>query len=241
MHAHLRPSLLVLTGLGVLLLSGCAKAMVSATRPTAGNVARPDRVIVHDFAVTPRDVGLDRGLGPRAAREVSAGPQSEEEVRVGQAVARALSDKLVQNLRDHGINAARAGEKGSPGPTTASVTGEFLRIDQGDRTLRTMVGFGLGGSELRTRIHIYQGAGRSARLVAEGETSTQSGLKPGIGVMLPLGAAAGTAATAAVVSGSTTIASEAFFATVEADARRTAEAVAERIGDYYRRQGWAWR
>ncbi len=168
MHAHLRPSLLVLTGLGVLLLSGCAKATVSATRPTAGNVARPDRVIVHDFAVTPRDVGLDRGLGPRAAREVSAGPQSEEEVRVGQAVARALSDKLVQNLRDHGINAARAGEKGSPGPTTASVTGEFLRIDQGDRTLRTMVGFGLGGSELRTRIHIYQGAGRSARLVAEG-------------------------------------------------------------------------
>ena len=225
MHAHLRPSLLVLTGLGVLLLSGCAKATVSATRPTAGNVARPDRVIVHDFAVTPRDVGLDRGLGPRAAREVSAGPQSE----------------LVQNLRDHGINAARAGEKGSPGPTTASVTGEFLRIDQGDRTLRTMVGFGLGGSELRTRIHIYQGAGRSARLVAEGETSTQSGLKPGIGVMLPLGAAAGTAATAAVVSGSTTIAGEAFFATVEADARRTAEAVAERIGDYYRRQGWAWR
>jgi len=31
MHAHLRPSLLVLTGLGVLLLSGCAKATVSAT------------------------------------------------------------------------------------------------------------------------------------------------------------------------------------------------------------------
>ena len=116
-----------------------------------------------------------------------------------------------------------------------------LDFAQGDRTLRTMVGFGLGGSELRTRIHIYQGAGRSARLVAEGETSTQSGLKPGIGVMLPLGAAAGTAATAAVVSGSTTIASEAFFATVEADARHTAEAVAERIGDYYRRQGWAWR
>src|SRR5207247_11453577 len=98
MHAHLRPSLLVLTGLGVLLLSGCAKATVSATRPTAGNVARPDRVIVHDFAVTPRDVGLDRGLGPRAAREVSAGPESEETVRVGQADARALSDKLVQNL-----------------------------------------------------------------------------------------------------------------------------------------------
>jgi hypothetical protein len=30
-------------------------------------------------------------------------------------------------------------------------------------------------------------------------------------------------------------------AALEADARRTAEAVADRIGDYYRRQGWPWR
>jgi hydrogenase maturation factor HypE len=104
--------------------------------------------------------------------------------------------------------------------------------------MRTLVGFGLGGSEVRTRVQVYQGAGPNAKLVGEAETNTRGSLKPGMGVLLPVGAAAGTVATTAVVAGGTTITSEAFFATVEADAKRTAEAVAKRIGERYRQQGW---
>jgi Domain of unknown function (DUF4410) len=224
--------------LSALVIAGCAKATVTPTRPAATSLPRPDRIIVHDFAVTPADVALDRGLGPRVMRDTAAASQTDEEVRIGQAVSKALTDNLVSKLREQGINAQRAIEAAPPGPTTASVVGHFLSVDQGDRTMRTLIGFGLGSSEVRTRVQVYQGAGPNARLVGEAETNTRGGLKPGMGVMLPIGAAAGTVATTAVIAGGTTITSEAFFATVEADARRTAEAVAKRIVGYYRERGW---
>ena len=45
-------------------------------------------------------------------------------------------------------------------------------------------------------------------------------------------------ATAAAVSGTTTVASEKFFATVEEDANRTAKEIAKKIIQYYTRHGW---
>lgn len=227
-----------LLGLSLLLVAGCAKATTSPMQLAPEGIARPDRILVYDFAVNAREVTLDRGLGPRLAREGGAATQSEEELRVGRAVSEALARHLVEELRGLGIETARA--TGGPLPTdiTVSVTGRFLSIDQGDRTKRTVVGFGLGGSEIRAWVQIYQSAGTRTRLLAEGETVTESSMKPGLGVLLPVGAAAGTLGTTAVVAGGTTVVSEAALATVEADAKRAAKDIAERIAGYYRRQGW---
>lgn len=227
-----------LLGLGLLLAAGCAKATTTSMQLAPEGVPRPDRVLVYDFAVNAGEVTLDRGLGPRLAREGGAATQTEEELRIGRAVAEALARHLVEELRGLGIEAARA--TGGPLPTdiTVSITGRFLSIDQGDRTKRTLVGFGLGGSEVRTWVQIYQSAGARTRLLAEGETVTESNMKPGLGVMLPVGAVAGTLATTAVVAGGLTVLSEAALATVEADAKRTAKDIAERVAGYYRRHGW---
>jgi hypothetical protein len=70
--------------------------------------------------------------------------------------------------------------------------------------------------------------------VAEGETVTQSGLKPGMGPMVGVGAIGGRAGTAAAISGATTVVSESFFQTVEADAKRTAKEIADHITAYYK-------
>jgi hypothetical protein len=40
------------------------------------------------------------------------------------------------------------------------------------------------------------------------------------------------------VAGITTITSEEFYETVEADAKRTAAKLADWVADYYRQQGW---
>jgi hypothetical protein len=199
---------------------------------------KPDRVLVYDFAVTPDDVALDRGIGKKAIRGSGSAAQTAEEIRVGRAVARALSKNLVKELRNRGINAHHASQARPPENTTASIKGRFLRIDQGNRSARTMVGFGLGGTQVRTLIQFYQGAGRNTRLVGEAKTSTKSNLKPGLGVMLGVGAAAGTLAMAGAVGGTTTVASETVLATVEADAKRMAKAVAERVANFYRKRGW---
>jgi hypothetical protein len=75
-------------------------------------------------------------------------------------------------------------------------------------------------------------------LVTEGEVKTASSLKPGLLTTLGVGAAAGTIATAAPVSGGLAVGSEALLVSVEADAKRAAKAVAERLIQGYRDRGW---
>jgi len=227
-----------LLGLSATILFSCAKAQVVPITVASEGLPKPDYIAVYDFAVTSGDVQLDRGVGAKMIRDAPGSFQTEEEVHVGRAVAEALSKKLVEELRKKGITTYRASHAPSASSTTASITGQFRQIDQGNRTLRTVVGFGFGGSKLGTSIQFYQGKGREAKLVGEAETLTESSLKPGIGVLFPVGAGVGTVAAAAAVSGTSTVAMEKFFATVEADAKRTAEAIAKRIIKYYERHGW---
>jgi hypothetical protein len=158
-------------------------------------------VLVYDFAVTPADAEIERRSGSAV--------QTEEDVQVGKALARALSVNLVSELRRRGIEADRAGDTDRPGETTASVRGAFLRTDSASPT-NVPVGFTLRGGQVRTRVLLFQGTGLKLQTVGEGETVTASGLTPG---------RPGEAA-------------------IDADAKRTAEVLAERIAGYYRREGW---
>jgi len=185
----------------VFLLAGCAETTMTPTFRATRGLSRPDRVLVFDFAVTPEEAGAERRSG--------VAPQTEEDVRVGKALTRALSANLVAELRSRGIEADRAGDGAAPGDRTASIRGRFLRSDGGGNGTTT-VGFALRDGQVRTRVQLFQGTGLKMQLVGEGETVTPSGLKPG---------AAGDA-------------------TVDADAKRTAQVLAERIAGYYREEGW---
>jgi hypothetical protein len=199
-HRFGSPPVIVSYLLG-LLFAGCAQTTLTSTFPATKGLPRPDRVLVYDFAVTPEQEFERRSGSP---------VQTEEDVRVGKALARALSERLVLELRSRGIEADRAGETARPGDTTASIRGAFLHTDRSDSTTHVPVGFTLRGGQVRTRVNLFQGAGLKLQIVGEGETVTPSGLKPG-------------AVRDAVIT---------------ADAQRTAEVLAERIAQYYRRGGW---
>lgn len=187
--------------LAVFLFGGCAETSVSPTFRATKGLPKPDRVLVFDFAVTPEEAGAERRSG--------AAVQTDEDVRVGKALARAVSLQLVSELRSRGIESHRATDSAAPGETTASVRGGFLRTDGGDGASNT-VGFTLRGRQIRTRVQLVQGTGLNLQLVGEGEIVTPSGLKPG------------TAGDPAV----------------SADAKRIGQALAERIADYGRQEGW---
>jgi len=228
----------LILGLSATIFFGCAKALVVPTQVAGTGLPKPDHIAVYDFAVTPDDVQLDRGAGPEMIRNVKGKSQTTEEIRVGRVVAEALSEKLVYELRSKGITSYRARTAPPPTSVSVSIKGQFKQVDEGNRTLRTVVGFGFGGSKLGTSLQVYQGTGANLKLVGQAETMTESSLKPGIGALFPVGAAVGTVATAAAVSGTTTVLSEKFFATVEEDANRTAKEIAKRIIKYYTRHGW---
>jgi hypothetical protein len=229
----LRGAALGLLALGAFAI-GCAQTDVDVTRRTVNALPMPDLVVVRNFAVTKQEVELDAGIAPSMIRAVSGEVEGTDAVKVGHAAANALAEELVKELNEKKIAAVRGDRSMRVGSTTAIIVGQFQTLDEGNQTLRTLVGFGLGGSEVRTHVETYQGG----MLISEADTSANSGYKPGAGVTLGIGAAAGSAVTAAAVAAGTTTVSELFMTSVNAGARRTAREIADKIEEAYEKRGW---
>ncbi len=224
---------LVLFGLVLVILGGCATAKVDKTKKTTGPLPRPDMVIVNDFAVTSAEVKLDQGVVSKAMRDSDSRSISEEENKVGHMVASKLSEFLVEELREVGIEATRASSQVTPSSTTLMLSGQFITIDEGNQTKRVWVGFGLGRTDLRTRIQAIQGG----QLIAEAETVARCSIKPGMLTSLGIGGAAATVVPIVVGTVITGV-SEAFLAIVEKDAKHTAKEVAKEVKKAYQDRGW---
>jgi len=224
---------LLSTGMLLAVVGGCAKANVDPTMTASRTMPKPDMIIVNNFGIDPAEVKLDRGLLAKTMRDAEGKTPNEEEAQVGRLVAEKLAVTLVEELKEAGIAATRPGPTVKPTSTTVILNGEFLTVDQGNQSARVWVGFGLGGSELRTRIQAIQ----SGELIAQADTSTKSSLKPGMLTSAGASAAAGTGTAVAVGAVGTGL-SETFTATVEADARRTAKEVAKKIRKGYEERGW---
>src|SRR2546428_10808181 len=74
-------------------------------------------------------------------------------------------------------------------------------MDGGNRLRRMVIGFGVGGTDLRTKVQVYQGTEAAPLLLQEFEAKAERSKKPGMGPMVGVGAAATSAASAAAVSG----------------------------------------
>jgi hypothetical protein len=225
--------------LAVFLLVGCAPTKVDTTGEYTGKepLARPNRVLVYDFAVSPDDVSLNSAIGTKLANLVKGSPKNEEQLKVGRAVAKALSEGLVKEIQDLGLPAERATVVEPLVSKTLAIEGQFLSINEGNRLRRMVIGFGVGGTEVKTQVQVSLGTDSGRQLVQEFETAAQSSKKPGMGPMVGVGAAASTAGTAAAVSGGVGVATE-FNQTVEGDAKRTAKEVAKTLSRFFFSQGW---
>ena len=121
---------------GAILLVGCGAATTVTPLVRAGDtLTRPDRLLVYDFEVTPVETDLERGSESGISGSAASDAQTDEEIQVGKAMAKALTGSVVRELRSRGIeNVYRATDASAPGEDTASIKGRFLRLGQGDRT-----------------------------------------------------------------------------------------------------------
>jgi len=121
--------------------------------------------------------------------------------------------------------------------TILQIRGQFLSIDEGNRTQRVVIGLGRGRSDVRAAVQVYETLEEGRTLVAHLEADAKSGCKPGaaetMGVSAAVGAATATAATAAGSAGS-----EIFGTNVEADAKRMARGLARQLGEFFVNKGW---
>ena len=96
----------------LLLVAGCATtATVTPTVRAPAGLPRPDRVLVNDFEIANADSDLSPETSSlRSSRGTGGAARTEEEMRVGKAAAKVLTDSLIQELRSRGIEAQRASE-----------------------------------------------------------------------------------------------------------------------------------
>jgi hypothetical protein len=187
-----------------LFLAGCTTTTtITPTVRAPAGLPRPDRVLVNDFEVANADTELSEDLVPPVARGTGAAARTEDEVRVGKAAAKVLTDSLIQELGSRGIDAQRASEAAPPEMNTLSIRGRFLWRDKDD-------------GKMRARIWYYQGSGVNSRLVAQADADISSDSKRGANV----------------------VGTSAYAGAQEADARRMARELADRVVRYYREQGW---
>lgn len=105
------------------------------------------------------------------------------------------------------------------------VAGTYDRVNQGSRVLRTIVGFGAGGTKLETRVQVFADSGKESTQFLSLLTSGGSGLAPGAW-------AAFTPAGAFSLPGAVANAGGASLGGISIDRKRTAREIVATISEY---------
>lgn len=222
------------------LLTGCAGSSIrNASEASAQPQVRPDTIYVYTFDADPAQVKLDGGALQTLKTQLSGSSAAQKQVADADQVREQVANEIVHQLQSMGLHALRA-----DGPTPADqnvllVQGSFDTIDSGNRRRRILIGLGAGASHVKSSVQIlYKPAGGTPRLVQSFNADADSGKAPGMAETAGVGAAAGTIATAAAVSGGLHTVSETKRAGVSADAKRLADSVAKQIGQIGIDGGW---
>jgi hypothetical protein len=128
--------------LGLVVLAGCASTEVEDHQPYQGaKLARPDRIIVHDFTSDPANVPPDSPFATRLAGAVRPTPEQED---LGRKLGAQIAEDLVADLEGMGLPAVRAEGQAAPQIDDIVLRGYFVSIEEGSTGKRLLVGFGSG-------------------------------------------------------------------------------------------------
>lgn len=216
MRANFR-SKICLTGLlGAVflpLICGCASVSVKEDKWTQERLALPTRVYVKEYEVPVPALDVDR-----------TGAELEE---FRQTMVDNFTKELCEQISGRIAPAVPLKKGDRPAKGSWIVEGEFLRVNQGSRFLRTMVGLGAGGTKLEVKTRVYAVGPRWARrMIAEIETTGGSNAEPGL-LTLPSPIGGGVRAVlSATQSG------------VTADKRRTARMITAAVAERLEAQGY---
>lgn len=230
--------LITIASVALLFAAGCTRIQTVEEYDGAKALPRPTAVLVKDFAYSPESIRLNSGLFAKMERKFEHRNTTEQERLLGQSVSEALTGKLVEKLRDLGMNAQRFDENPEPSGDYVLIEGQLTTVDQGNRAARMLIGLGFGESVVRTYCQVYDVSGAEPVLAEEFTTEAHSVRKPGAAETMGVGAVAGSLATAAAVNAGSDVAGETLGAGVEEEAERTARDLVDKMQPFFARQGW---
>jgi hypothetical protein len=207
--------------LAVLAFASCASVSVEKMKhtipPQEGPKKSPDEILIRPFKVTNETLRVDR--------------DSEELEKFKKELRDRLARQTAERINKH-VAPARVVAEGDelPKGNVWLVTGEFQRVNQGSRALRSIVGFGAGGTKMDTVVRIYDLSQKEPREFLTFETTGGSNFSQGVlGVLtFPVGGPMAFMSLANAVDG--------VRSGVTFDTKRTARETAAVLSEYLQKR-----
>jgi phenylpyruvate tautomerase PptA (4-oxalocrotonate tautomerase family) len=210
---------------------GTGHVSIKTVRSYTGQppLTKPSSIAVYDFAATPQEVELNKAILQRVKTTV-ARSSDDEKTQIAHKVVDKFAAALAKDLESTGIPVKRMSAGEAPPESSLIVQGDFLLIDEGNRTRRLAIGLGSGASKVVANVDCYVSQPERNVILTAFQASSRSSLKPGAAETMGAGAAPDVAAAA---SGATEMKQNA-----EGDAGRMAKAIANHIKKTVDTQGW---
>ena len=155
-----------------LLLCSCASVSVCKMKP-----------VENQPFITPKKIYVREFTGLESVFRVDRKGDSLTEFKT--KTTKQLSDDLVKKLNESVIPAeALSANANAPKGRNWLITGNFDRVNQGSRALRTLFGLGFGGTKIETTVHVASlSTGRPVEILSF-RTSGGSNTEPGPGILM---------------------------------------------------------
>jgi Domain of unknown function (DUF4410) len=220
------------------ILTGDVKSDVLQRYNGPGVLPKPDKVLIHDFAVPVGAITMDKSIAAQLHRRIKLRHGVDEDSSpeaLAQQVQAAFTKALAGELKKVNLQTANTpGQKmpaaeGAMSGSNLIVEGQFVAIREGDETKRIMIGFGRGASDIKTHVTVSSLNQGHPTVVLEFNLSSESGKKPGAVATMGVGSLAVGAAAGGVSDRKST---------VEADASRMGKLVAKQLETFMVDQKW---
>jgi hypothetical protein len=220
----------------MVLLAGCETNKEAALPPVQElSFNYPKAIYVYDFALAPTEVPFGSVAAPRLAGATDDPDKTEKRDALERQIADAVASQLVVKLQELGLPAVRW--RGAPPLNEDSyvIEGQFLTLGSNGVPDQKIVGFALGGGELRVLSQAYRVDGNRRRVLGEADVGSDSAA-PGLATTLPVAKLSATRAAASVATGTGVVRS--VTGKVKKGAEDTAAAIVEQLKPKMQEQGW---
>ena len=194
-------------------------------------------MLVYNFAVTPQEVQLD-AVGSAITSALDGTANSEQEIRVGHAVANALAKHLVSDIQNMGLYAERAAGPVPPPGTNVLILGQLVSIDEGNEAERMIIGLGAGRSDVEAHVQVYETVSGRRIPIEHMSGAAKSSLMPGAAETMGVGALTGHLLVSAAITAGSQVANQTLSANVDSEAGRLADKVSDQLESLFVTQGW---
>jgi hypothetical protein len=216
--------------------SGCASTKVSDRQElVTGTIARPNQIWVYDFAASAADIPGESALAGQAS---DAPSPTAEQIAEGRKLGADIASELVGAIRGLGMPAVQATAASIPQVNDLVIRGYLVSVQEGSAVKRVVIGFGAGGSELKSVVEGFQVTPQGLRKLGSGTVDSGGSKGPGAALGAVTFLATANPAGLIISSGMKAYGEVSGRSTIDGRATATAKEIADVLKTRFQQEGW---